>query len=238
MLSRKIVDNLRKQNWLAVSLDLIVVVAGIFIGLQASEWNDKRLEHQEGLYYLKALQFQLQHDIEEGKAELEKSSGYLASTGQALGLLWKDKPDEGDLKSFQELHLSAFQLWGPIQKPVTLRQLVDDGKIDLIRSKKIQRAILDYESAYVDAIQQTSTSYAYSRDITLTIMNTLDYRGPVITNTVEELRNNRTLVSAIRAKAIMQRIQLQVLESVQKSNLELEEVLESYLSSELSSSVP
>ena len=91
MLSTHIVNNIKTQNWLAVSLDFIVVVAGIFIGLQASEWNDSRLAQQEGLYYINALHTQVQLDIKDGKSELEESTGYLNSNGLALGMLWKDE---------------------------------------------------------------------------------------------------------------------------------------------------
>ena len=60
-------------------------------------------------------------------------------------------------------------------------------------------------------------------------MNTIEYKGPMITNTIEELKNNKTLISSIRAKAIMQRIQIETLENIQEANLKLRDVLASYL---------
>lgn len=36
--------HVRSQNWFAVGLDFIIVVAGIFVGLQADAWNEDRKE--------------------------------------------------------------------------------------------------------------------------------------------------------------------------------------------------
>ena len=229
MILRRFTQHVNEQNWFAVGLDLAVVVLGIVIGLGVTDWNQSRKNHQEGLYYIQALNTQIGRDIKIREAEITRSTDFLSSTFQAVGILWADEGDDGDLQIFNKLHTSAFQFWGPLERPAALRQLVDGGKIDLIRSKDIQKAILDYESAYVDAIQQTQTSYAYSKDITLVIMNSIPYRGRAIASTLEELRNNQALIAALRGKAIMQRIQLDTLNDIQKADQNLQMILTSYL---------
>jgi hypothetical protein len=42
MLLRSISSHVRSQNWLAVALDFVIVVTGIFVGLQADAWNESR----------------------------------------------------------------------------------------------------------------------------------------------------------------------------------------------------
>ena len=44
MLLRSISAHVRSQNWLAVALDFVIVVVGIFVGLQADAWNEDRKE--------------------------------------------------------------------------------------------------------------------------------------------------------------------------------------------------
>ena len=39
---RRLTQHLEAQNWLAVGLDLAIVVVGIFLGLQVSAWNESR----------------------------------------------------------------------------------------------------------------------------------------------------------------------------------------------------
>jgi len=37
-------QHVKDQNWFAVGLDLVIVVVGVFIGIQVSNWNDSRVE--------------------------------------------------------------------------------------------------------------------------------------------------------------------------------------------------
>jgi large-conductance mechanosensitive channel len=37
-----------EQNWLAVFIDFVIVVIGVFIGIQVANWNDERLNRREG----------------------------------------------------------------------------------------------------------------------------------------------------------------------------------------------
>lgn len=36
-----------KQNWFAVAIDLVIVVVGVFLGLQANNWNQDRIDRSE-----------------------------------------------------------------------------------------------------------------------------------------------------------------------------------------------
>lgn len=118
---------------------------------------------------------------------------------------------------------------GATPKTRGTRQLVDGGKLDLIKSKEIQRASLDYETAMVEAIEQTKTAYSYSQPITIQITNNIRYAGRNITSSSDELRNSPALISAFKDKFIWQRIQLDVLNDVHKASDTLEQLLAQYL---------
>lgn len=44
MALRRIFQHFTEQNWTAVCIDLVVVVVGVFIGIQVANWNEERLE--------------------------------------------------------------------------------------------------------------------------------------------------------------------------------------------------
>lgn len=48
---RRVIEHVRDQNWFAVSLDFVIVVVGVFIGIQVSNWNEARnaKEHERRL---------------------------------------------------------------------------------------------------------------------------------------------------------------------------------------------
>ncbi len=42
MIIRRIAQGINQQNWFTVAVEVMVVVVGIFIGLQVDEWNEER----------------------------------------------------------------------------------------------------------------------------------------------------------------------------------------------------
>ena len=44
MIFRRISEQVRAQNWFTVGIELLILVLGVFIGIQASNWNDERSE--------------------------------------------------------------------------------------------------------------------------------------------------------------------------------------------------
>lgn len=46
MILRRLTENLRAQNWTAITIEFLIVVTGVFIGTQVANWNQQRLEKQ------------------------------------------------------------------------------------------------------------------------------------------------------------------------------------------------
>lgn len=55
MILRRIMSSLRKQRWSDLGLELLVVVVGIFLALQADSWYQTRSEQKQLSVYLQAL---------------------------------------------------------------------------------------------------------------------------------------------------------------------------------------
>lgn len=46
MLLRRITKHVKDQNWFAVGIDFLIVVFGVFIGIQFANWNDTQQDHK------------------------------------------------------------------------------------------------------------------------------------------------------------------------------------------------
>lgn len=55
MFIRRISAGLLEQNWYAVVLEIVIVVVGVFFGLQASNWNENRIAKAEARTYYARL---------------------------------------------------------------------------------------------------------------------------------------------------------------------------------------
>jgi hypothetical protein len=47
MILRRVIEHVKAQHWTAVGLDFVIVVVGVFIGIQVSNWNGGRVELRE-----------------------------------------------------------------------------------------------------------------------------------------------------------------------------------------------
>ena len=55
MLLRRLNQHVRNQNWFAVGLDLLIVIVGVYIGLQVQQWSNDRERQQREAKYLERL---------------------------------------------------------------------------------------------------------------------------------------------------------------------------------------
>lgn len=64
MILRRLTANLRAQNWTAIGIEFVIVVVGVFIGTQVSNWNQARLEKQATNRMLEQLRPELQNQLD------------------------------------------------------------------------------------------------------------------------------------------------------------------------------
>lgn len=160
---RKIVAGLRRQDWTAVAIELIVVVAGVFIGVQASNWNQQRADRQLGRDYVQRLI----HDLAADRTAIESESAYysevLKSVLKTDELLRSSNPDP------RELIVSAYRASeivyvAPVRS--TWDQIVSSGHLGLLPDAAIQLNLPQYYAFDVgrDAYNQGLAS-AYRRSV-------------------------------------------------------------------------
>lgn len=55
MLLRRITEHIKSQNWFAVLLDFLIVVIGVFMGIQVNNWNNERVVRAEEAFFLQRM---------------------------------------------------------------------------------------------------------------------------------------------------------------------------------------
>jgi len=92
MILRRVIKHFRQQEWTAIFLDFLIVVVGVFVGLQVSNWNDARSRAQTAQTYIVLLR----EDLAASKEDINQRVTYFRQTRtnalQALHAL--DQPPE------------------------------------------------------------------------------------------------------------------------------------------------
>ena len=63
MLLRRIAQHVKSQNWFAVALDFVIVVFGVFIGIQLGNWNEARANQARSHQYMERIVVDLTQEI-------------------------------------------------------------------------------------------------------------------------------------------------------------------------------
>ncbi len=151
MLFRRISAHLKRQDWFAVGLDLLIVVVGIYIGLQVDAWNSARQDRVVEREYFERLL----HDMEESIAAQRYVIDEFDSSINAMDYL-AQRLREGSFDSADDaLIYAGIDALGwvvsPVTNMVTVRELQSTGKISLIRDIPIRKAIGQLELSYSEA---------------------------------------------------------------------------------------
>ena len=72
MVVRRVREHVATHNWFAVSIDLLIVIIGVFIGMQVSNWNSARIERNE----VRAYRAQIVDDLIANERELAERLHY------------------------------------------------------------------------------------------------------------------------------------------------------------------
>ena len=236
MIIRRILDELRKQEWGTALLELLIVVIGIFLGFQASNWNEDRKAQSEGYFYLDLLRRQLNDEI---RTTEEITASMTASNSQirhVAGLLYAKSWTDEEFQQFKDQHWAIYASFGVFHRPSALRQLVDTEKIDLVRSRQLQEKLFDFDAVYSGAIQQSKITDHYVTEALHVISMGIPYGTTENLNAIpvspEELLNNRDIKAAFRVISIMNGFQLESFDVLQQSQTETRDELDTYLSAQ------
>ncbi|GAB5456162.1 MAG: hypothetical protein Hens2KO_23910 [Henriciella sp.] len=104
MLLRRITKHVKEQNWFAVGVDFVIVVVGVFIGLQVSNWGEARSVRAETDRTLELLLPNLEASEDGGNA----FTAYYATTkayGETALKAWEDQ----DAVSDSDFLVAAYQ---------------------------------------------------------------------------------------------------------------------------------
>ena len=135
---------LREQDWLAVVIELVIVVAGILIALQVSNWNQARLDHDRAKSYDRRILADLATDrqnIAHALAYWHKVGAY-GRQAMAYGETGK-RPDDSDWRTilayYQASQILPFELTS-----TTFDEMRSNGDLSLIPDETLRRHLADY----------------------------------------------------------------------------------------------
>ena len=143
MILRRLTDAFRKQDWFTVAVETLIVVLGVFLGLQVNNWNEARGARAQEVVLLERLE----EDFREAESAIalaaDEAEQIADQTSKLIALLRTEEtaPDIADL----EAYLTAPALTSPLPtQSATYIEMISTGNLSRIRNERLRRALTVY----------------------------------------------------------------------------------------------
>lgn len=146
MLLRRFSQHVKDQNWFAVGLDFLIVVIGVFVGMQVSNWNDAlQTRAQRELIETRLLNdFVLMHEDVAGAAENHEA--VLESLHVLRGAIERGSALPEEDAAIKHALARGFSYQSSIHRSGTFLELLSSGGMDLIADEALRVELLRYDT--------------------------------------------------------------------------------------------
>ncbi len=140
---RRITQHVKDQNWFAVSLDFVIVVVGILIAFQITNWNEARNDRQLEMQYLSLLATDLEKIEINLSAQLTLEQHVVANAKIALEAVNNRDAGVDPLHIGRSMHSIFGRRTVALDSPV-FSEMKSAGRLTLIQDTALRNRIIAY----------------------------------------------------------------------------------------------
>ena len=158
MVVRRIREHVATHNWFAVSVDVVIVVLGVFLGTQVNNWNETRLENDRAKEYRARLIAELDFDARQYALQAAYYRQAREYGLQALSAL------DGAPVSDRDFVIAAYQLTQTDTtkaKTGVFDEMAANGLVDHLGDDETQQLASDFYLSVEVAQRTNETIYPY-----------------------------------------------------------------------------
>ena len=136
MKPRRIIEHLRGQHWTAIAIDLVIVILGVFLGMQVTNWNQQRVADQQGEVFTARLKADLREEDWRYQFLVAYNQEVLSNANRAVDAL-----DGANALEDEDLLVAAYratQYKQGLRRRATYDELISTGTIGLIRDQRLR----------------------------------------------------------------------------------------------------
>jgi hypothetical protein len=145
VLLRRVMEHVKAQNWIAVAIDFVIVVVGVFIGIQVANWNDDRQDRIDEVYFLSRILVDIDESITVNESVIEFLTDKTKNTYWVADKLREGVLAPGEEKLFNERFLAVENWRSGDFIDSTVQELQSSGRLNIIRSKAFREQLGRFE---------------------------------------------------------------------------------------------
>lgn len=163
MILRRIIRHFRNQEWTAVALDFLIVMVGVFIGIQVSNWNDARKDRADEAIVLSSLHDEVVAVENLAARILAVRLDFLDALESAVDVFFGLSPSRPLTERECEAMASSHVFYVGRADLPSLAQLQNSGRSGIISDKRLTDAL----TAVTQSRESMDFVFEYSRSLAI-----------------------------------------------------------------------
>ncbi len=155
MILRRVIAHFRKQEWTAIALDFLIVVVGVFVGLQVNNWNTERQAAEEEAALLVQMHDAFADDVSSVITSKEPKHEAIKAIRYILRAI-RDGAEPEDRDAFLDALVKARSAPSYVFEAPIATILISSGGLTELSSPDLRQALVDYRNL-VSVMQQRAS---------------------------------------------------------------------------------
>ena len=144
MILQRLATSIRKQDWFTVLIETLIVVLGVFLGIQLGNLNQARVERNSEQVLLLRLQEETRSLLDTQKEELAVHGPRIELATDANAVMFSLTPSRPLTNDECWAVLVSHWIPSPTEALSSLDELISSGRFDLISNPSVKSALRDY----------------------------------------------------------------------------------------------
>lgn len=154
MLLRRITKHVKDQNWFAVFIDFIIVVVGVLMAFQITEWSQLKAEKKSLIIALERLQEEIQVNLDSIEATSSRHEKIYTAGFELLKLIRSGDYDEIPLKLIAKIFVDGFTT---DYSTSALTSVLNQQTFKGLQNSELRPVISSLPAEYLDAREDEIT---------------------------------------------------------------------------------
>jgi hypothetical protein len=170
MILRRLSQSLKDQNWTAITVEFVLLVLGVFLGIQAANWNEARVTREKSGVFTARLRADLRQEAWRYRFLLAYYSDVRDATEAAADALSGKAPLSNE--AFLVNAYRATQYKQGASRRATYDELISTGNIGLIEDRQLLNlSVRAYSIATIDNMVREGIESPYRALFRMSIAN-------------------------------------------------------------------
>jgi len=146
MILRRLSQSLKEQNWTAIWIEFILLVSGVFLGIQVANWNATRVDASRATAYLERIRDDINADLCNYQDRISFWND--VSSYGAKGLAYAETGDAKNATQWDLLlaYFQSSQVAEFYTTDATFEELKSAGELGLIKDTRFRYELSQYYS--------------------------------------------------------------------------------------------